>query len=120
MEPKASKAKKAPTHHKPTAKQLEAINEAVRKAIGKGVAVAATIGRRYSDGPQGQPYLRYVLSNDHTAFVANWHRGEVHVSVSEGKLDPKSFTGKAYYAKQKRAEERIAAKKVADAKKAAQ
>lgn len=97
------------THHKPTDKQLEEINVAVRKAIGKGVAIAGTLGMRFSSGPSGQPYLRYVLSNDKTCFVSNWHKGEVHVSVSEGKLDPKSFTGKAYYAKQARQEARTKA-----------
>ena len=87
----------------------ELINAATRKAFGKVVAKEGRIGIRNSYSEKGgAPYQRYVLSNDHTVFVGGLHNDTLSVSVSEHKIDPKSFTGKAHYARKARIEARAA------------
>ncbi len=89
------------------------INAEVRKTFGKVVAKEECIGIRNSYSKKGgAPYQRYVLANDHTVFVGGIHTDKLNVSVSESKLDPKSFTGKKYYAKKARMETRAAKKAV--------
>jgi len=114
--PKAAKPKKAKPEYgdyTPSAKKQEEIdslvNSAVRKAFGKVVAKVACIGLRNSFSKKGgAPYQRYVLANDHTVFVGGIHNDNLTVSVSEKKLDPKSFTGRRYFEKQARLKARAA------------
>src|ERR1700694_4881803 len=122
---KTTKKTNAPAYgnYTPSAKKLEEIdsliNAAVRKAFGKVVAKVACIGIRNSFSKKGgAPFQLYVLENDHTVFVGGIHNGELRVSVSEKKLDPKSFTGRRYFEKQARMEAR-AAKKASREEKAA-
>jgi hypothetical protein len=117
---KAKTADDKVTHHKPTPKQREeidtVINSTVRKHFGKVVPKVSCIGQRHSSSKAGgQPYERYALENDFTCFVTGFVDGKFTVSISEKKLDPKSFTGKAYYARQARMAKR-AADKAAEAK----
>jgi len=102
-------------NYKPSAQKQAHIDDLIRKAIGKGVAVEACIGMRNSYSKKGgAPYQRYVLSNGRTCFVGGLHNDNLTVSVSDKKLDPKSFTGRRYFEKQARKEARAAkaAKKV--------
>src|SRR5712664_1818800 len=107
----------------PSAKNQEEIdsriNAEVRKAFGKVVAKVECIGIRNSFSKKGgAPYQRYILENDHTVFVGGIHNDSLSVTVSEKKLDPKSFTGRRYFEKQARMDTR-AAKKAAREQKAA-
>ena len=120
---KTSEKKPAYGDYTPSAKKQDEIdsliNAAVRKAFGKVVAKVACIGLRNSFSKKGgAPFQRYVLANDHTCFVGGLHNGNLSVSVSEKKLDPKSFTGRRHYDKQARIEARTA-KKAAREEKAA-
>jgi hypothetical protein len=113
---KVKEKKPAYGNYTPSAKKQEEIdsfiNAAVRKAFGKVVAKVACIGLRNSFSKKGgAPFQRYVLANDHTVFVGGIHNGDLSVSVSEKKLDPKSFTGKRYYERQARMEARQKAAK---------
>jgi len=106
------------THHKPTAKMQEeidnAIRAAVKKAFGKIVPVTGWLGMRNSNSKKGgAPYQRYFLANGHTVFVSGWHQeGGPRVSVSEKMADRKSYTVKrhleAFARKQARADAKVA------------
>ena len=120
---KTDSKKLAYGNYKPSAKKQEEIdsliNAEVRKAFGKPVAKVACIGLRNSFSKKGgAPFQRYVLANDHTIFVGGLHNDKPSVSVSEKKLDPKSFTGRRYFERQARIAARAAKK--ASSKKAAQ
>jgi hypothetical protein len=102
------------THHKPTAKMQEQIDDAIRAAVkktfGKIVPVTGCLGQRNSNSKKGgAPYQRYFLSNGHTVFVSGWHQeGGPRVTVSEKMADRKSYTVKrhleAFARKQARAD----------------
>jgi len=120
---KVKEKKPAYGDYTPSAKKQEEIdsliNTEVRKAFSKVVAKVECIGLRNSFSKKGgAPFQRYVLENDYTVFVGGIHNDNLIVSVSEKKLDPKSFTGRRYYEKQARMEAR-AAKKAAREEKAA-
>jgi hypothetical protein len=124
-EPKKVRSEKKPAYgdYTPSAKKQDEvdslINAEVRKAFGKVVAKVECLGLRNSFSKKGgAPFQRYVLENDHTVFVSGIHSGNLTVSVSEKKLDPKSFTGRRYFEKQARMQAR-AAKKAAREEKAA-
>jgi hypothetical protein len=109
--PAVKKSKAAYGDYTPSAQKQAAIDEKIRAAIGKGVAVEAMIGVRNSYSEKGgQPFQRYYLSNGHTCFVSGFVTGETKVTVSEHKADPKSYTIKAYLARRDRAAKRAAKK----------
>jgi hypothetical protein len=110
------------THHKPTAKMQEeidnAIRAAVKKAFGKIVPVAGCLGMRNSNSKKGgAPYQRFFLANGHTVFVSGWHQeGGPRVSVSEKLADRKSYTVKRHLEAFARKQARTDAKTAESAK----
>jgi hypothetical protein len=112
--------------YKPGTKMQATIDAEILKAIkakfGKPMAVEATLGVRYSDDKNGQPFMRFILENHHTVFVAGWHKPDgLSVTVSDAKIDPKSYSGKQYFAKLARQEAKVAKReKKAAARKAVQ
>ncbi len=103
------------TQHKPTAKMQEQIDDLVRsevrKRFGQVVPVCGLLGMRNSNSVKGgAPYQRYYLSNGHTVFVSNWHKGEPHVNVSEKPASKSSYTVAAFLARFKRKQARTDAK----------
>jgi hypothetical protein len=111
------------TKHKPTAKMQEQIDDLmrseVRKRFGQVVPVCGLLGMRNSNSVKGgAPYQRYYLSNGHTVFVSNWHKGEPHVNVSEKPASKSSYTVAAFLARFKRKQARADAK-AADMKRTA-
>jgi hypothetical protein len=116
---KAKTADDKVTHHKPTEKMQEGIDDAIRaavkKAFGKVVPVCGLLGMRNSNSVKGgAPYQRYYLANGHTVFVSGWHQeGGPRVTVSDEPADKKSYTVAAFLERFKRKEARTDAKAAA-------
>lgn len=111
------------TQHKPTAKMQEQIDDMirseVRKRFGQVVPVCGLLGMRNSNSVKGgAPYQRYYLSNGHTVFVSNWHKGDPHVNVSQKPAVKSSYTVSRFLAAFKRKQARADAK-AAEAKRTA-
>ncbi len=110
------------TNHKPSPDMRVKLDElyvaAIRKRFGHVVAIEKRIGVRYTDTKHGAPYERYILENQFTLFCTNWHKGgEPHISISEKRADPSSFTIRKFLAAKKARAERKAKRAKEAAKK---